>query len=266
MAASLTATDRRKLDSGVGIWRDAALVTVSGTDVADFLQGYLTCDTQALDERRLHPMALCNVQGRVVANGWVSRITLPAAEVRYALLVHRSVAERVAAFLTPFARFARCTVAVAPELQVLITPNDIGPDADGPRPFFEDLHLWYAQDYSGTKATRSFDVGPIMQRLLVQTAFAWVSAEVGERFLPHNLGLVEAGAVDFDKGCYLGQEIIARIQFRGAVKRSLGRFSWQKTPPQVGHKLNSGATVVMVAVDSDVDATQVTSGTGLAVS
>ena len=39
------------------------------------------------------------------------------------------------------------------------------------------------------------------------------------------LALDKQGAVDFDKGCYLGQEVVARAQFRGAVKRGLDTFS-----------------------------------------
>ena len=39
------------------------------------------------------------------------------------------------------------------------------------------------------------------------------------------LALDKQGAVDFDKGCYLGQEVVARAQFRGAVKRGLGVFT-----------------------------------------
>lgn len=42
-----------------------------------------------------------------------------------------------------------------------------------------------------------------------------------EKFLPHMLNLPELGAIDFDKGCYIGQEIIARTEYRGQVKRKM---------------------------------------------
>lgn len=44
------------------------------------------------------------------------------------------------------------------------------------------------------------------------------------KFLPHDLGLVKLGAVSFDKGCFRGQEIIARVQYRGRVKKQLAVF------------------------------------------
>jgi folate-binding Fe-S cluster repair protein YgfZ len=39
------------------------------------------------------------------------------------------------------------------------------------------------------------------------------------------LALEEHGAIDFDKGCYLGQEVVARAQFRGTIKRGLAAFT-----------------------------------------
>ena len=44
----------------------------------------------------------------------------------------------------------------------------------------------------------------------------------------------DVGAIDFDKGCYLGQEIVARAQFRGAVKRGIDQFAWQGERPAAG--------------------------------
>ena len=60
------------------------------------------------------------------------------------------------------------------------------------------------------------------------------------------LNLVTLGSIDFAKGCYLGQEIVARAQHRGKVKRSLRILSWAGTsPPQIGGELvaDSGRAV-----------------------
>ena len=48
------------------------------------------------------------------------------------------------------------------------------------------------------------------------------------------LGLEELGAVSFTKGCYLGQEVVARAQHRGQVKRRLSVLDWQGDQPSVG--------------------------------
>ena len=77
-----------------------------------------------------------------------------------------------------------------------------------------------------------------------------------EQFLPQMLGLDTAGAVDFDKGCYLGQEIVARAQHRGEVKRRLVTFTFEGPPPTVGEGYESLDCVIAVNPD----------GQGLAVS
>ena len=61
----------------------------------------------------------------------------------------------------------------------------------------------------------------------------------------------ETGALDFEKGCYLGQEVIARVQFKGSLKKALEKFSWEKDsePPKVGQKYSlsgQNGEIVMV--------------------
>ena len=55
----------------------------------------------------------------------------------------------------------------------------------------------------------------------IQQGIARLSPETVGRFLPQELGLVEQGAVDFKKGCYLGQEIVARLHYLGKLKKQL---------------------------------------------
>jgi folate-binding protein YgfZ len=61
---------------------------------------------------------------------------------------------------------------------------------------------------------------------LLSAGLALVTSHSTEQYLPQMLGLAASGAIDFDKGCYLGQEIVARAQHRGAVKRQLARLHW----------------------------------------
>ena len=79
-------------------------------------------------------------------------------------------------------------------------------------------------------------------------------------FLPQVLGMHEAGAVDFDKGCYLGQEIVARAQFRGAVKRGIDIFEWYGQVPAAGDDWTESAhgkgTVIFAAATTNADSGQ----------
>ena len=76
-----------------------------------------------------------------------------------------------------------------------------------------------------------------------------MSAAVSEQYLPQMLKLDEQGAVDFDKGCYLGQEIVARAQFRGAVKRTLVPFSWRDARPEIGAEWPATGIVIDASDD-----------------
>jgi len=67
---------------------------------------------------------------------------------------------------------------------------------------------------------------------LINAGLALVNSDSSEQYLPQMLGLASSGAINFDKGCYLGQEIVARAQHRGAVKRQLVRLTWQSSPGQ----------------------------------
>lgn len=66
------------------------------------------------------------------------------------------------------------------------------------------------------------------------------------RFLPQMLGPFALGAVQFDKGCYPGQEVIARAQHRGRIKRRLALLDWPPPSPESGSKVRVGTDTVEV--------------------
>jgi folate-binding protein YgfZ len=57
--------------------------------------------------------------------------------------------------------------------------------------------------------------------LEIDLSHSWISSENSQVFLPQSLNYHEIDALDFEKGCYLGQEIIARMHFRGKLKKRL---------------------------------------------
>ena len=61
-----------------------------------------------------------------------------------------------------------------------------------------------------------------------------------ENYTPHMLNLDLLGAISFDKGCYTGQEIIARTQFLGNSKRRLMRYRIGETVAACGDKISDG--------------------------
>jgi folate-binding protein YgfZ len=74
---------------------------------------------------------------------------------------------------------------------------------------------------------------------LVANGFPYIGAEQAEQFTPHMLHLDLLDAISLDKGCYTGQEIVARTHYKGATKRRTQRFSCSG-PVAVGDKVSSG--------------------------
>jgi folate-binding protein YgfZ len=72
---------------------------------------------------------------------------------------------------------------------------------------------------------------------LIRDGYPFIGAEQSEQFTPHMLNLDLLDAVSFDKGCYTGQEIVARTHYKGATKRRTLRFE-SETPVAAGDKVS----------------------------
>jgi tRNA-modifying protein YgfZ len=214
---------------GTGPWLTElpwlAVVRFQGSDVRRFLQGYLTCDTDDLENDALLPAALCNLQGRVVVNGWCRGVDDGAVD----LLLHDSLVDTLAAFLRPYLMFSRTQLLdERPNLLVLGGMNL--PDEVGASKVVGPLSVILTADVDRARTLwERFGHHGDGRWLaaLTESRIPMLSAPVSARFLPQMLDLDKLGAIDFGKGCYLGQEVVARAQHRGSVKRRLALLHWQ---------------------------------------
>ena len=69
------------------------------------------------------------------------------------------------------------------------------------------------------------DASSRLNEQLIEQRRVLIEDRTSGHHLPQMLALQEHGTIDFDKGCYLGQEVVARASFRGAVKRGLASFA-----------------------------------------
>ena len=214
------------------------MFTIKGDQVNSFLQGYLTCDCETLRAQpfnQLTRMALCNLKGRVVCSGWAVQL----AETAVGLVVHESLVGTVATQLAPYAKFHRCEIDT--ENVVDLFPMPI--EKDNPNP----SNSFRTQDNVIALATNSKDRACdnlALANYLLSEEYVVVTKESSERFLPQMLNLGETGAVDFNKGCYLGQEIVARAEHRGQVKRKLIQFTAEESTVTLGEAWSDTDCVV----------------------
>ncbi|MDZ7669156.1 MAG: hypothetical protein U5Q16_06935 [Gammaproteobacteria bacterium] len=215
-------------DCGIAWLADLAVVSFTGRDARAFLQGYLTCDTDHLSAGRLTPTALCNLQGRVVMNGWCAPMEdQPDGGQTICLVLHASLVERLTAFLRPYLMFSKTTATDLREEAIVLASLD----ADEPGGLILDERRRLFPQTSVEGARKLWDAHPHITQerwlaALTADGYPLVSAPVSESFLPQMLDLQRLGAINFEKGCYLGQEVVARAQHRGRVKRRLARLTW----------------------------------------
>jgi len=83
------------------------------------------------------------------------------------------------------------------------------------------------------------DSTPVSMSENIESGVPWIGLEQSEKFTPHMLNLDLLDAISLDKGCYTGQEIVARTHYKGTSKRRMLRFESESTV-SVGDKVSCG--------------------------
>ena len=234
---------------------DIGLLRFEGPDVIGFLQGYLTSDATELGEEPKFT-AMCNIRGRAVCTGFAWREGQAVT-----LALHRSLCAPVRDFLRPYLLFSKTRLSdETPAALVLGALGDVGDAIAGlpsPARRLDDARQLCVlpgdapvEADAGTEAARvRWDLARIERREV------WLTEETTGRFLPQMIGLDEIGAVSFSKGCYLGQEVVARAQHLGEVKRRLAALNWSGARPAPGAEVESnGRRVGTVVAAAGADA------------
>ena len=189
-----------------------------GNDSARFLQGQLSADTEKLALGSSTLAGLHNPQGRVIA---LLALLRSGAEEILAVLprdLMAPVAQRLGKYLF------RAKVRISDESDALrVLGAMAGAEPAGSISIsWGDRRLLLAP-----RGTERIDPGTSVaawERADIAAGIPQVYAATSESFVAQMLNLDLLGAIAFDKGCYTGQEVIARAHYRGRVKRRLQRF------------------------------------------
>ena len=198
-------------------------IRIEGADAADFLHGQFTTDVTGLAPGNSGLSAWCDPKGRVIAT-----FILVRREEAYWLLLPGILKE---AFIKRLKMFVL-------RADVVITEA---------RP--EDAPQWpYLRGTDGDFSETTF----------IRQGIPWIFPATSGRFLPQELNLDRLDALSYTKGCYPGQEIIARLRYRGQVKRGLCHATTDNMSLlqvgtallPAGKKRNIGTVVNSVATDN----------------
>lgn len=219
---------------------------VSGDHAQDFLQGQLSCDIRNIDEQQMQQGAMCDLKGRVLALldvvNW--------HEHGFQLILPDDLLQSTKTSLTKTAMFSRVTLTPITNYQVfgfyLQNANDTIPLSTKlssirySAVFNEHYYCYCLSDNFFIFLIEHTQAAIVREQfatcLQTRGSLAWHALQLQQKrieiypeskglFLPHRLGLQLSGYLSFDKGCYKGQEIIARTHYRAKLKHELKIFN-----------------------------------------
>jgi folate-binding protein YgfZ len=246
-----------------------ACIEVLGADASAFLHGQLARAVDILPVGAAPLAAWLDARGRVRALPRVVRLA-----DRWLLLLERDLVERTASKLRMFVLRAAVTIAVRDDAcAALIGADDAALTAAGlaaatpvdtavTHGLLHAIRIGpVAWQLIGPPAAldglaAAFEPGPaaLAERAEMALGIPAVGAAVAEHYVAQTLNLDRLGAVAFDKGCYPGQEIVARVHNLGSVKRRLHRYSSDAGAPLVGAAVQTGAGAAVGEVVCAADA------------
>ncbi len=209
----------------------------SGSDSLTFLQGQLTQDITRITEDSCHYGAYCDHKGRMLANVLINK-----DKNGYTLRFHEAIFDAISKRLKLFLLRAAVTVETTP-LQYF------GLNTEAATQLCEQLGIALPDSFASYQETGlilnvlpggnvelalspqhplcdtftngSNDSDDIMALRLMSGHFD-ILPETSEQFFPQQTVLAAWGAINYQKGCYIGQEVIARSRYKGKVNKAMG--------------------------------------------
>ncbi|MGR8934794.1 MAG: CAF17-like 4Fe-4S cluster assembly/insertion protein YgfZ [Gammaproteobacteria bacterium] len=219
-----------------------SVVAVAGQDAAKFLQGQCTCDINAVSAELSGMGAVCNAKGRAIATFLIAKqgaaflLVLPAVLADTLINTLRRYVLRAAVTITDSSA-AYCLIGIAgatamaeayPLPRQVYAVTHAGDDALIYFPAMPPRYVLLAATETASTHWETLRASGFMPadtakwRYLDLTAgIPWLDRAGSEQFIPQMLNLDRLGGIGFNKGCYTGQEVVARTQYLGTVKRRL---------------------------------------------
>ena len=240
-------------------------LNVMGARASEFLQGQLSCDLREVTKHQMRQGAMCNLKGRVMA--LLDVIDWQGLH----LILPNDLLAATQLSLSKTALFSQVTLAPSTTYQpfgfYLQNRDDLVP-FEAPLPE-ERHHVMQHETYCCYHLGAGFYIcwmdksqaqaitNAFMRRGQWRGSLAWHALQLQQSrieiypesrgvFLPHRLRLDRSGYLNFNKGCYKGQEIVARMHYRAKRTHALKQVTLQiNEPPQSGQRLtgDDGAEV-----------------------
>jgi len=220
---------------------DRAILDVSGVDAEHFLQNLITTDLSTLKAGESLPGALLSPQGKILFDFLISR----TADAAFRLECRSEVADEFVRRLMLYRLRAKVDIARTQAKSVAVIWAPDGPTLDDRQGLIDGR-------FAGS-VLRGYDV-PLPDanatgsdwnayRIAYGIAESGTDYALGDAF-PHDVLLDQIGGVGFQKGCYVGQEVVSRMQHRGTARRRVLIAHGESPLPAPGAEISAGGRTI----------------------
>jgi folate-binding protein YgfZ len=236
-----------------------SVLKVSGAEATIFLQGQLTCDVAALNDCNSFFAGLCNAKGRVI-----STLLILKRGDDFLLIVPTQLIEKIQQILARYLLRAKVQLQVANDefclsglssssarvTQLAWTTKDFSQQNQLVKLPLERYLLIDSASASIQRWTDYWQLGfqlgsEIDWQVMDFTAkMAWLNLSSSEVYIPQMLNLDQLGGISFTKGCYIGQEVVARTHYLGTTKRQLFLLQAAEYQGETGEIIEASGQVV----------------------
>jgi len=213
-----------------------ALIAVSGDDAEAFLHGQFTNDVHALKPGEAQWNGWCSPKGRLLAT-----FVLARHAGGYHLMLPAELAEAFARRLRMFVLRSKVKIEDASQALARVGIAGTGAGARAAALGGYRLDERFGFVFAAAPALEANADRAAWELALVREGIVNVVAATQEQFVPQMANFDLVGGVSFKKGCYPGQEIVARTQYRGILKRRMARVRFTGAEPRPGESVYSPA-------------------------
>ena len=194
-----------------------SLLKISGSDAETFLQSQLSNDISKLNNTQAQLNAYCQHQGKIISLFWVMRY-----DGSFLLSFPADLAEKVTARLQMFVIMSDVSIEnVSGQLIQIGLKNESHPNAYS---INDNLSL-IVDSFGEINTDLNVDCNREWTKACIDSKIPEVFLSSSEKFVPQMLNLdIDEVGVSFSKGCYPGQEVVARLHYLGEAKRRLFAF------------------------------------------
>ncbi|MFL5258259.1 MAG: YgfZ/GcvT domain-containing protein [Hyphomicrobiales bacterium] len=222
---------------------ERALIFVAGADAPEFLQGLLTCDVRPLGPGQASYAALLQPQGKILFDFFLlndgERYLIDCSAEQKPDLLKRLSFYKLRAKVE-IGEIADCEIGVAFQRPAQ------GSSFEDPR--FSILG-WRVVAPLGTLPAAD---GSAYRFARIELGIADTDEDIGSgKLFPHEANLDQLGGVSFTKGCFIGQEVVSRMQHRGTARSRILPVRVGGVAPPKGAEIRAGNSVIGTVLSSD---------------